>query len=403
MASVNVTNWQAQLRTAGALMNLQATPMVPASTSIDANPKKAQGNVVSSNDRAFLPQWPTKSVYRIREQSSVVTTATPLINKLELETTSIGNNGSVNGLGASIALIDSGVAYETGSGFKYDDVWTGGDNLVYEDVTFYHNEYSPLDLDNDGILEDYWTVTTRVWSMDSAGAWQLISSSQATLQTSPITTGTACAYNNTNPYGGFFSVAQNSLYGVFTNVIYAKAWVDKYITTTFAHGQGKFCLRKSADSSHGLSAYAKYAAAPYPGVLLTSDAYAPFYNTIFSARESTSQIPVGRNNLHDTSCRWYYTPTTACEDCWYAGKTLTVEITYKEAPISRSYTFIPEEGIDDSNITYTLGSWATHSTVTQTLVLPSGFTRQAINAAFDVPTKNGYVVAIDDIKLVSVT
>lgn len=120
---------------------------------------------------------------------------------------------------------------------------------------------------------------------------------------------------------------------------------------------------------------------------------------MFSARESATEIPAEFNQKIDTTCRWYYTPEDDCSDCWYAGKVVTVELTYKKAAISRTVSITT---YGEGTITYNLGSWSTHSTVTQTLTIPSGLTKQAINAAFDIPTQDGYVVALDDIKLVSV-
>lgn len=396
MASVNVTNWQAQLRTAGALMNLQATPMDPLTTYVSGNPKKSQGNVVSDHDRTFLPQWPNNTVYRIKESPGIVDTDTPLINTLELETSSVIKAAGCNGDTSTFYLMDS-LGSAPGTGHQHSGVWSGGDGLVYKNVTIYQNLYTPADTNGDGILEDYWQVSTNVYGLDAYGAWYQVSGSIAYNAGSPTTTGIACAYNGNNTYGGFFADSNNSIYGTFSNLIYANEFASTYATAlTYAGNEAKFCVRKNGDSGHGLKNYVSYNSNGY--VLSANGSSMP--NLIFSVRESTTQNPVGNCNLQDTTCRWYYTPTNACSDCWYAGKTVTVEITYKEAQLTRNLTMYTEGEYD---VTYSLGSWATHSTVTQTLVLPSGTTRQAINAAFDVPTKNGYVVAIDDIKLVSVT
>lgn len=392
MAFVNILNWQAERRSAGILFDLQRTPYVVGTDGISSNPKKVPDSDISAYNRGLYLNWAPDSVFKINSGS-------PVINNLELETSSVVKYGSCAGEALSFYIMDSLYIWPN-TGHQHTGVWSGGDGLVYKNVTIYQNQYAPADTNGDGILEDYWDVATITYGLSSLGAWTQTSYSVASGAGSPTTTGLACAYNGNNTYGGFFAEPNNSIYGEFSNVIYANEFASLYAVPPPGTPVGNFaafCARKDGDSAHGLKEYISYSAG---GDVV---AYNPgaYPNLIFSVRESTTENAVGTNNLQDTTCRWYYTPASSCPgDCWYAGKTVTVQITYKEASLSRTVTMYTEGEYD---VTYTLGSWATHSTVTQTLVLPSGFTRQAINAAFDVPTKNGYVVAIDDIKLVSVT
>jgi hypothetical protein len=102
----------------------------------------------------------------------------------------------------------------------------------------------------------------------------------------------------------------------------------------------------------------------------------------------------------DTTCKWYYTPD-ACEDCWYKGKVIRVTVTYKKAPVT--YTYVaPSYSVESSNV-LTIGSWVSHSTVDYDLTIPEGYTRQQLGSTFTVPTEDGHIVTIDDIKFVSVT
>jgi hypothetical protein len=162
-------------------------------------------------------------------------------------------------------------------------------------------------------------------------------------------------------------------------------------------------MRLPADSAHDLSSFVHflYNSSTEAGWIVTSNDANGLHNNIFSYRHASADKAPSRNQKMDTECKWFYTPS-ACEDCWYSGKTVTVDIIYKKAPITKT-TSSDDDGTDwVVTSTNALGSWSTHSTVTQTLTLPSGFTRQQVGSTFSVPTQDGYVVALDDIKFVSV-
>lgn len=392
MASVNVTNWQASMRTAGALMDLQRTPYVVGTDLVTSNPKKTRQNELSGYDRAFLLNWPADTVKRIRVPST--SGSAYIVNGLELETSTVRYATGIIYGPTGIDFFDSTGIYPA-YGFYNSGVYSGGDDLNYENATHYVNLYTPADLDGDGIDEDYWQVDTYTTTI-AAGGNYTSTVSTAYLQAAPVTTGSACIYNGvTIDPGGFFSEPNNSVYASFTDVISANEHAETYATLLDTNA-ANFCMRASADSAHGLSALVSRSSAN--GLISTYSSPAGG-GYIFSSREPTTDIASEYNHKTDTTCRWYYTPEDDCSDCWYAGKVVTVELTYKKAAISRTVS-ITTYGA--GTITYNLGSWSTHSTVTQTLTIPSGLTKQAINAAFDIPTQDGYVVALDDIKLVSV-
>ena len=45
-------------RTGLALLNLQATPMVPGVNASDSNPQKADGHIINDNTRTLFTAWP---------------------------------------------------------------------------------------------------------------------------------------------------------------------------------------------------------------------------------------------------------------------------------------------------------------------------------------------------------
>lgn len=383
-----VYNWQARMRTAGALMDLQATPVTGY---INVLVNKTRQNEISTSDRGYLLNWPDNTVVRVRVEDA---SNFYLVNKLELETSTQRKTSSIYGPVAIDFFDNSGIypAY----GFYNSEVYSGGDDLNYKSATHYVNTYAPTDLNGDGIIDDAWQVDTYTTSIDGSGQYTSTLST-ASSQAAPVTTGSACLYNGIaiDP-AGFFSEPNNSVYASFSDVIYAKEHIDNYGTNSGSPDTLNLCMRSSADPAHGLSELISRSSTT--GSILTYASSGFAY--IFSSREPSTDIAAEDNQKTDTTCRWYYTPDpNNCDDCWYAGKVVTVELTYKKAAISRTVSVTT---YGQGTITYNLGSWSTHSTVTQTLTIPSGLTRQAINAAFDIPTQDGYVVALDDIKLVSV-
>jgi len=386
MANLNWLNY----RRAGALFDLARTPYVVGTDGLTSNPKKAQGNLIANHTRKLLPDWPASTVFKIKGTG----VANVVMNSLQLETTSVNLGAQYgNPVMATLAWSD-GLGYPQ-STIKGDNVWSSGDNKLYGTITFHLNTYSP----SGGT--DYWNIDTITLDIDGTTSGSTVSGALA-----PNTSGSACLFNGVGMGAGggtWFDEPNNSIYAEFTDEYTAQDYVDEFGASIKSNNPTVyFCNRSSADSAHGLSAYIQLSTDSLAGsYIYTSVDGNGYQNNIFSYRHNATDKGPGISQQMDTECKWFYTPQ-ACEDCWYDGKVVTVDITYKKAQITKAVV-CDDDGNDwYADTTYTLGSWSTHSTVTQTLTLPSGFSRTQVGSTFSVPTQAGYVVAIDDIKLVSV-
>jgi hypothetical protein len=388
MANLNWLNY----RRAGALFDLARTPYVVGTDGLTSNPKKAQGNLVANHTRKLLPDWPASTVFKIKGTGG----ANVIMNKLELETTSTVKTYTYNDLGTATLAWSDFIISPTSTIYA-DNVWSGGDNKVYGEITMYINAYTPVG------GTDYWEIIT--YSRDILGNE---SSSITYNNGAPNTSGNACLFNGVGMgpgSGSFFDDPGNSIYAVFSGGVYTgQDMVDDYGTNPNVNTPtAYFCARSAADSAHGLSSYVILSSDGENGsfIYTYSTGSDPLLDNIFSYRHAATDNGAGTSQQNDTECKWYYTPN-ACEDCWYDGKVVTVDITYKKAQVTKSIVTDDDGSEWYADVTHTLGSWSTHSTVTQTLTLPSGFSRTQVGSTFSVPTQAGYVVAIDDIKLVSV-
>ena len=321
------------------------------------------------------------------------------MNKLELETTSTWS--SVNPYVADLIPIIEGLGYVLGIAPIFDSItWTGGNNEAYDSVDVVFNEYTPY-IDS-GVLIPAWQITTYTSTWNAVGENVQSNVNTAYLQPSPNTLGTGSVPCTQNGSGsGWFSNADNSLYAKFTGITNGKDFMDEHQFASGTTATVAFCMRIDADSAHALSDYVRGLTAVNAGRFGTvAIGSADYYNNIFSYRQTTSDKANGFLQKHDTTCKWYYTPN-ACEDCWYEGKIIKVRVAYKKAFIT--YTYIPATSTVDSNNTWSIGTWASHSTVDYDLTIPAGYTRQQLGSTFTVPVVDGYIVAIDDIKFISVT
>jgi len=385
-------NWLL-VRSAGALFNLQKTPYDKTVNEITANPKKTQNSATVSHSREYLTNWPADTVFKIASSNG-----TSSMNKLELETTS-----SVSSVQPECAdITDFYIDYFNGivSAIYQSAMWSGGNEQAYESMETAFNLYTPTYDSNGNLISATWQVHTRTTSWDSNGVALVTSDTVTDNEPSPNTLGTGAVPHIDNGTGtGFFSEPNNSVWAKFTGLINAKDFADEYSSDTLTASTVSFCMRIDADSAHTLTPYIRGGAYSNKGYFSTASG--TYKNNIFSYRHSTSDKANGLLQKQDTTCKWYYTPD-ACDDCWYEGKVIKVRVAYKKAAIT--YTYIGSTGTGDASYnTWTIGSFASHSTVDYDLTIPAGYTRQQLGSTFTVPTVDGYIVAIDDIKFISVT
>jgi hypothetical protein len=390
MAYVNVTNWLLR-RSAGALFNLQKTPYDKTVNGIDANPKKTQNSATVSHSREFLTNWPADTVFKISASSLAM-------NKLELETTSTSR--SVSPVCADVTALYEIYLNAEVSAIYQSAMWSGGNEQAYVTMETAFNIWQPEYDSNGNLIAQTWQVHTRTTTWDSSGTLYITSDSIDDFALAPNTLGTGAVPHIENGSGtGFFAEPNNSVWAKFTGLINAKDFIEEYPGTGLSAPMAAFCMRSDADSAHTLTPYIQGGVYSNKGLFVTAPSTSK--NNIFSYRHTTSDKANGYLQKHDTTCKWYYTPN-ACEDCWYEGKVIKVRVAYKKAAIT--YTYMPATGTgDESYNTWTIGTWASHSTVDYDLTIPAGYTRQQLGSTFTVPVVDGYIVTIDDIKFISVT
>jgi len=392
MAYVNVTNWLLR-RSAGSLFNLQKTPYDKTVNTIDANPKKVQTGDTVTHSREFLTNWPADTVFKISASSLAM-------NKLELETTSTWSQASA--LTTDYLPIWDALYTASGANPIFDSVnWTGGTNEAYDSVDVVTNTYTPYEV-SPGVIVDAWQIQTFTSSWNSYGQAVESNYQELLLQPAPNTLGTGAVPCTQNGSGSdFFANSNNSIWAKFSGITNAKDFADEYVLNSGTVSTAAFCMRIDADSAHTLTPYVRGVNYTNFGRFGSSAIGATYTNNIFSYRHTTSDKAMGYLQKHDTTCKWYYTPD-ACEDCWYEGKVIKVRVAYKKAPITYTYTTSPSYSDTFENL-WTIGTWASHSTVDYDLTIPAGYTRQQLGSTFTVPTVDGYIVTIDDIKFISVT
>lgn len=96
-----------------------------------------------------------------------------------------------------------------------------------------------------------------------------------------------------------------------------------------------------------------------------------------------------------TKFRWKYDPQST-EGCkWWAGKVLSLKVTYKKAAVTR----VP--GPD--GVFLTIGTWESGGNSTQSATLQDSYSEAYIADEVTMPIEDGYVYVIDDLEVVSVT
>lgn len=396
-------NWLTH-RTAGILFKLQQTPV---SSELYGGPlAKSFGNKLYSHTRQYAPGWPAKSVKKIHGTSTF-----PRVNVLRLETTSTHNWNAVTQLysvGDFINTHYEPIAIEV---FASCD-WVGGDDHVYEGGSYWLNLFTGTTY-VDGTLKDVYEIKKVTLTRDSNGnPIGTITSSYPVY--APDTAGAPHVLNGGGTEEGFFSEEKNSAYASFDgDPMTSSYFLDSYTPGTWTSGTYTFYPRHPDDPKHGFASYIKgqdIVADPFPYYYhqhfhtnLDPVPDVTAWNGVFSYEplneEDEKERADGINQRDRTTCQWTYQPD-ACVDCWYKDAKVTVKIRYKKLKIQKTVT-APTTSTW-STVTQTSYGWQDHDTVTMELTLPGGLTKQNINASFQVPVITGYIVAIDDIELVSV-
>ena len=384
------------MRSAGALFDLQKTPYDIEVNAIDANPKKTKVNTIVTHSRELFTNWPADTVIKISASP-----ANAAMNKLELETTSTAKTP----IAEAYDLRDYADIGFPGLSAVFDSInWVGGDDKAYTSAEAKFNYYEPISID--GVLTPAWDIWSLTATYNSDGSANL-SYSLTEENLAPDTMGAGAVPFVLNGGAGvaMFADPNTSAWAIFNGpIINAKDFANTYGGTETAYSPASFCMRSDTDSAHNLTPYIRGYSSTNQNIFSTTLSAIFVYptNSIFSYRHSTSDKAEGFLQKHDTTCKWYYTPA-ACEDCWYKGKVIKVRVAYKKAAVT--YTYPHSEvgtGFYFSN-NWTIGSWASHTTEDYDLTIPEGYTRQQLGSTFNVPTVDGYIVTIDDIKFVSVT
>lgn len=390
-------NWLGR-RTAGGLLDLQRTPLNPEIEPSGANPAKPRGNLNFGHTRKFLPDWPEKTVYKIRVKPTDGSLANPTVNMLELEVT-VTRKDALLTANANIDTMGAGLNSNDAVFSSYE--WENGDDETYASANFAVNIPYQEDTNGDGIMEQYYFIWEYESYLGVTGGvlyWVNVGPFTTSAATSPITYG-AAGHKGIGPAETLYPDYQ--IYAKFNgSTLTAQDVLDAYTYDGTLLPMAKLMPRKASDSPHGLSAYPYLPSGNDPA--LTDSAVFPYVPTdsrFATIKPAVTDKPQGLFQYHTATCKWYYTPVSPCQDCWYKGKVITVEITYKKALVTMTYT----AGTTEVHNSGTRGSWETHSTVTQELTLPEGFTKQQVGTTFEIPVVAGHVVCIDDIKLVSVT
>lgn len=390
-----VNNWLAE-RGAGVLFKLQATPLTADLALVQAY--KPSGSKLHLHTRHYYPDWPQGTVVKV---SRVNNSGQVVVNDLYLETVS-NTKYQIDTIvsGVSDAMDASGDANISGMFCSCD--WVGGDDEVYQSGSVTFNAYQGNNEDGDPI----WNIQTKNYARDQYGTFYEVSQSVQNAQPQPYTTGAACVLNG-GAGSGYLADPLNSAYASFTTILTSKDFLDNYTIFPAANltsSATRFNIRDPDDSPHQLSNYViGYDTAPSTGDLfqIINGSVISRFNGIFSYEPSAAEIGALLNQRSRTTCKWVFF-SEACEDCWYKGKVVNVEVKYKKLAIEKVLTIgttsTPPEIVNEST-----GSWADHDTVAYALTLPEGTGTKQIGASFEVPVVEGFIVAIEDIKFVSVT
>jgi hypothetical protein len=356
-----------------------------------SDPQRPSGSIINSHTRTLYPDWPEGSVVKVKGSTSVNTL------KFRCRTYDTTTDGAT-----FPKLIDDWATAFLGNGLPdtlvFDTTaFTAGDNKVYSSVTLITNIYrGKYDHDNDPNTADidYWDIVTTEYIMGSSGEMEFVSSNTQYFAHAPDTTGTQSLLSGNVYLGGIADFTDWTFYATYSGEVDYDEMHTSYPNpepTDDNYSSGGQVLRSSRaedQSAHGLSAYiAEDDTRVYAvGTLLK--------NGLFTYVLNDSDVPLGVTQKTLVKGRWVYTPDS-CRTCPYAGKTVTIEAKFKQATVTRSVT--------PAGQTLSIGTWSDHSTQTFTLTLPDSLTAQELGTDFDFPTSPGKVVALDDLKLVSIS
>lgn len=378
-------------RTALALLGLQATPMVPGVNASDSNPQKADGHVINDHTRTLFPDWPQDAVVKVRDTSTAA-----LKNVLTLKCRPFQDQ--VIFLKSDINYDAAGIELPTNIGAVWNpNNWGNGDNKIYTSATVYLNYYlGKIDHDNDPNTPDvdawnsyeipyYYTaggmipnlsgivnINPSLAELTTANAFV----DQSLLVGGGPGNGTAyISYSGATDYGNAFS--------------YSPTPTPSYPTVTHT-----FCVRSDDDDPHGLKSYIVVYA---DDTIQETDLKFGFHTYVLASTDTDG----GYYQRQLVRARWHYAPDAGlCGTCPFAGKTVTIEAKFKQATVTR--TVLEHDGASPYQ-SLSLGSWSDHSTETFTLTLPDTLTAGDIGSDFDFPTSAGKVIALDDLRLVSIS
>jgi hypothetical protein len=298
---------------------------------------------------------------------------------------------------AASLVVGLGAGYEV----YQSNIWTSGDDLAYSQLTLIENRYRGQveDPPGSGNYRDSWDIVEFLYT-SSINIYDTLTVSSVTDSPTPNTSGDAFIGNNTT-FGGenFADIYYYATYG--GAVLDYDEMIENFSTVDWNYSDKtvSFSCRQSSQAEHDLEAYlyiqtggdnrVKYKA---PSIATTPS------NTYTVKFVSTDQIYGDQCERVETKAKWVYTPDAdACGTCWYKGKQIVVEVTFLKAPLTHVNNTTGPGGET------TLGTWASHSVETFTLTLPDSTSETQIGSDFVFPEVAGYVVALSDIKLVSIT
>jgi hypothetical protein len=381
-------------RTGLALLNLQATPMVPGVNASDSNPQKADGHIINTNTRTLFPAWPDDSVVKVRDTSTAA-----LKNVLTLKCRPFQDY--VVFIKTDINYDAAGVELLTVIGAVWNpNNWGNGDNKIYTSATVYLNYYlGKIDHDNDPNTPDVdaWNSYTIPYQYDFlAGALMPDAGGITNVNPSLTELTTANAFMDQSLLIGG-GPGNGTAYITYTGATDYDSAFAAYSPTdppTYPTVSHVFSARKDDDDPHGLKSYVVVYA---DDTIQETDLKFGFHTYVLAGTNTEG----GWYQRQLVRARWHYAPDAGlCGTCPFAGKTVTIEAKFKQATVTR--TVLEHDGASPLQ-SITIGSWSDHSTETFTITLPDTLTAGDIGSEFDFPTAAGKVVVLDDLRLVSIS
>lgn len=403
MATVSDTNLLTR-RKGAALLNLQETPMlaypVTGYVLIDSDPQKANGHVEMGNTRDHFPEWPDDSVVKVRPGG------TPLKNLLRFRCRSRQRSYDIDGkydtttwasaLSVLVGLVGVGTVNDSA-------IWSGGDNKPYSDATLVENLYQGQveDPPGSGNFRDSWRITEYVHEYDDSGGvgtFVVISSSVIADSPTQNTTGNPFLGNNTTFGGQDFSDLY--FYSTYSgSVLDYGELIENHSNDDVSYSDKDvyFSCRSDDQDEHGLELHLELDVAMGSRIQYKTPTTRTYLANSYTFKHADSDLIYGPATRVETQGRWVYEPdATTCGTCWYKDKEIEVEVTFKKAQVTHTNN-------DSGGGTASLGSWSAHSTQSFTLTLPDSTAATELGSTFTFPEEDGYVVAISDIRLVSIT